>query len=405
MAIGSVTNAVRLINDASSRAVPHVLPDRHIFTQYLYPFIGGFFDVSEPKLGPNQPKFKSPGKVARKVTHQIQPKLFDFGTMTTTFTANGTAAAVAADTDGTIALAAVTGLKKYMLLKNKRTQAVIQVRSVSSLTVTYRAFAGGSTPGSGRDAIEANDKFDFVGSAYPDGATLQTGNYSEPTERSNYVQAHVTETDMGMFAKARKLFPDDMNGNSTDELINLIQHNEGRERAHLFGEGNLTTIASELIHAMKGLEAWSDVEYDAGGSITIDEWRLVIAPIIFQAGGGGLKKGVAGNTVLSIFDALMDGKVMFNQPRDTYDIRLKRINAPAGDVELMGSQPMHEREGEAMFYDPDLMTGLYLEGFDTTLFEGMAQNNVLKMTNAVITVETLLVHNPESIVKVTNILA
>jgi hypothetical protein len=51
------------------------------------------------------------------------------------------------------------------------------------------------------------------------------------------------------------------------------------------------------------------------------------------------------------------------------------------------------------------MTRLYLDGFDTVLFEDMAANNVLKTTNALITVETLLVHNPDSIYKVSNILA
>lgn len=402
--IGSFTNAVRLINDAAARAVPHVLPERHVFTQYLFPFISTFFDVSDPKLGPGQQKFKTPGSVASRSTYQIQPKIYDFGTMVTNFTTNGSAVQAVADTDSTIVLTVTTGIRKYDLLRNRRTGAVIQARSVSGFTVTYRGFTGGSV-GGGLDAINAGDKYDFVGNAYPDGATLQAGNKGEPTERSNYIQFHVDETDIGWLAQKRKLYPDEMNSHQTDELTNAIRHNEGRERAFLFGAGDLVTIAGELIHAMKGLDAWSDVEYDAGGSITMDEWRTVISPIVFQAGGGGRKKGLAGNTVLSAFDALLDGKTVFQKPTDEYSIRLKTVEAASGIVDLMGSQPMHEREGEVFFYDPDLMTRLYLDGFDTVMLDGLAPNNVLKMTNGLFTCETLLVHNPESIVKVTNILA
>src|SRR5689334_21254697 len=112
MSIGSFANAVRLINDASARAKPHVLPERHIFTQHLFPFISQFFDVNDPKLGPGQQKFKQPGTIKRMVTHHIQPKAYDFGTMSTQFTTNGTAVAVAADTDATIVMVAVQGLKK-----------------------------------------------------------------------------------------------------------------------------------------------------------------------------------------------------------------------------------------------------------------------------------------------------
>jgi hypothetical protein len=398
------SQAVRKINDASARATPHVLPERHMFTQYLFPFISQFFDVTDPKLGPGQQKFKTPGSIKSVPTHQIQPKIYDFGTMATNFATTGTAVQATADTNATIAMAAVTGLRPYDLLRNRRSGAVIQVRSVSSLTVTYRGAFGG-TVGGGLDAINAGDTYDFVGNAYPDGATLQNGNTTEPVERSNYLQPHVTETDMGWFAEKRKLFPDSMNGNDTDELANAIRHNEGRERALLFGVGGLVTIAGELIHAMNGLETISTLEYDAGGTITMDEWRTTIAPLVFVGGGGGMRKGLAGNTVLSAFDSLLDGKVVFNSPRDKYSIRMKELEAPAGTVELMGCQPMQEREGQILFYDPDLITRLYLEGFDTVLFEGMAPNNVLKTTNALITVETILVHNPDSVYNVTNILA
>jgi hypothetical protein len=406
MSTGTFSQAVRLANDAqSSRSVPHILQDRHIFTGHLFPFITDFFDVSEPNLGPGQQKFKMPGKIRSMVTHQLQPKLFGFGTMPTQFETSGAQPTIAADTDFTIAMVAVTGLRKYGMLRNRRTGAQIQVRSVSSLTVTARPWAGG-TNGDGLDAILAGDKYDFVGYAYPDGATLITGNTAEPVERSNYLQFHVTETDIGMLAERRKLYPDLSNSHGTDELINAIQHNEGRERAFLFGEGKLGTLAGETLHTMKGLDAWSDVEWDFGGSLTMDEWRMVGAPKVFQSGGGGRKKAVAGNTVLSVWDNLLDGKVMVTNPGLTeLNVRLKSVGAAAGIVDFMGSQPMNEREGEFFAYDPDLMTRLHMEGLDMTLMTDLAPNNVLKKTSGYFTCETLLVDDPDNIFKGTNVLA
>lgn len=398
------STTVRKINDASARAVPHVLPERHVFSQHLFPMISQFFDVTDPKLGPGQQKFQAPGKIRSIPTHHIQPKVFAFGTMPTSFETDGTAVQSTADTNNSILMKAATGLRPYDLLRNRRTGATVQVRSVAGLTVTFRGFAGGVV-GGGLDAIVAGDKYDFTGNAYPDGATLQTGNTTEPVERSNYLQPHVTETDLGWFAEKRKLYPDSMNGNATDELTNFIRHNEGRERAHLFGQGGLVTIAGELIHAMNGLDTMSDLEYDAGGNITMDEWRTTIAPIVFAGGGGGMRKALGGNTVLSAFDSLMDGKVMFNDSKDEYSIRLKKLDAPAGKVELMGSQPMNEREGQILFYFPDGLTHLYLDGFDTVLFEGMNPGNALKTSNALISVETLLCPNPDEIVSITNVLA
>lgn len=400
----SFSQAVRKINDASARAVPHVLPERHIFSQHLFPFTSQLTGGPDPKLGPGQQKFRGPGKIKSIPTHQIQPKVFAFGTMPTNFQTTGTAVQSTADTNATIAMVSATGLRPYDLLRNKRTGAQIQVRSVSGLTVTFRGFAGGLV-GGGLDAINAGDAYDFVGNSYPDGATLQNGNTTEPVERSNYLQAHVTETDMGWFAAKRKLYPDQMNGGDTDEMVNAMRHQEGRERAFLFGQGGLVTIASELIMAMSGLTVLSTLEYDAGGTITMDEFRNTIAPFVFQGGGGGMRKGVAGNTVLGVFDSLMDGKVVFTEPKDEYAIRCRKLGAPAGNVEVMGSQPMNEREGEIVFYNPDTLTHLYLEGFDTVLFEGMAPENVLKTSNALISVETILEPNLDNITHVTNVLA
>lgn len=405
--IGTFANAVQLASSSTSRAVPHVLEDRQIFTQHLFPFISTFFNADEPALGKGQPKFKMPGQIASRRTWTLQPKLHDFGTLRTQFQANGAVSALTADTNTNVTLVSTTGLRKYAVLKNRATGAAVQVQSVTSSTVVVvRAFAGGASA-AGTDAIGANDKFDFVGYAYPDGAQTQTGNRTDPTERSNYLQLHLTETDIGIMAERFRLFPDNSNNHENNLLLNAIQHNEGRERAWLFGTDRDAsgTINSETITAMNGLEEVAAADYDVGGSLTMDEYRMALAPEIFAAGGGGRKKGLAGNTVLSVFDNLLDNKITFNQPTDEYAIRLKRIEAAAGIVDLMGSQPMHEREGSAIFYDPDLITRFYLEGLDMALLKDVGPSDYLRKRDCWATCETGLFHNPEAILLATGILA
>lgn len=406
MAIGSFTQAVQLATSSQARAVPHVLSDRHIFTQHLFPFISKFFSVDEPSLGPGQQKFKMPGQIKSQRTWVMQPKLYDFGSLPTQFTANGAVAALTLDTNANLTLTATTGLRKYAKLKNRATGAVVQVQSVTSSTVVVvKAFAGGAA-GNGIDAIADASKFDFIGYAYPDGAQTQIGNRATPQERSNYLELDITETDIGIMAERFKLFPDSTNGHENNLLINAMQHNEGRERRMLFGEvrDDSATITGETITAMKGLEAWSDVEYDAGGTLTMDEYRMTVAPVIWQAGGGSKKYALAGNTVMSVFDNLLDGRVVYDKNPDKLGVRTKFVEAAAGMLEIMGSQPMHEREGMMMCFDPELMTRFYLEGLDMALMKEVGPSDYMRKRDAWVTCETLLVHNPDSIAIVTNIL-
>lgn len=407
--IGTITQAAQLATSSTSRIKPHVLADRFAFSGDLFPFCA-FIEPTNPKsMGPNQQPMAIPGsgKVKSMITRDINPKLYDYGTVSTQYSSGAAVAALTADTNANVTLATTKGLRKYSLIKNRRTGAVVQVQSVTSTTVAVvRGFAGG-TGGTGLDAIEATDKFDFLNNAYPDGAQSQTGLRHDPDLRSNYLHLHVNETDLGMVGERLALFPDGSNGHEMNLMLNARQHNEGRERNFLFGElrDTSTTINSETITAMKGLDAWSDVEYDAEGTLTMDEYRIALAPVVFQAGGGGRKKALAGNTFLSVLDNLLDGKVHYDTPPEAIKVRLKTIEAAAGIVDFMSSQPMHEREGSAIFYDPDLMTRPVLEGLDMTFFQDVGPNDYLKKRDMWVTVESLLVHNPDSIVIVNNVLA
>lgn len=402
--IGSFSSAVRLVEASASRAVPDVSPFRHIFTKHKFPMISQFFDVSGINLGPGQVKFKEPGTIKSSTTQHMLPKVYGFGTMATSFEITTGYSALTADNAANVVLtSSTTGLRKYALLINRTTKAVVQVQSVSGATISIKG-AGGGAAADGLDASAAGQMLDFAGYAYPDGATLVQGNVHEPTEYSNVIQFHVTETDLGMLAAKRALFPDSTNSNETDKLINFIQHNEGRERAMLFGQYVYKTLGSELITGMKGLDGWSDVEYDVGGQLTLDELRQAVSPTIFQ-GGGGMRKGVCGNTVLSILDGLMDSKVMFDMPKTEYDIQCRGVTVPMGKLKFMGSEPMNERDGEAWFYDPDLLERKHFEGLDGTVINDLAPNNVLKTTSGIFTAETLLTENPEHITKITGLLA
>lgn len=402
--IGSFSSAVRLVEASAARAVPDVSPFRHIFTKHQFPMISQFFDVGGVNLGPGQVKFKEPGSITSKVTQHMLPKVYGFGTMPTSFEITTGYAALTSDVASNVVLTtANNGLRKYATLINRTTKASVIVQSVSGATISVKG-AGGGAAADGLDASAAGQMLDFAGYAYPDGATLVQGNTHEPTAYENVIQFHVTETDLGMLAAKRALFPDNTNSNETDKLINFIQHNEGRERAMLFGQYIYRTITSELITGMKGLDGWSDVEYDVGGQLTLDELRQAVSPTIFQ-GGGGMRKSVCGNTVLSVLDGLMDAKLMFDLPKNEYDVQCRGVTVPMGKLKFMGSQPMNERDGEAWFFDPDLLTRYHFEGLDATVINDLAPNNVLKTTSGIFTAETLLTENPEHIVKITGILA
>ena len=202
--IGSYSQAVRLVEASAARAVPHVLEERNIFTKHLFPTISSFFDVSSVKLAPGQVRIKSPGSIESRVTNHMSPKAYGFGTLPTSFEIATGYNALTADTDGTVVLTVSShGLKKYALLNNRVTKSTVQVRSVSGATITIRG-AGGGSAGDGLDAAAAGQMLDFVGYALPDGATLVDGNKHEPSEWSNYIQFHVTETDIGILAEKRK---------------------------------------------------------------------------------------------------------------------------------------------------------------------------------------------------------
>ena len=412
MPISTHTQAVRKINDGAARAVPDVLPSRFIFTQDQFPAISDFIPAEAmPEIGPGQPTIQIPGKIATRKTHQIQPKAYDFGVRQTEFEANAIQTSWTAGSTSNLTLVSTSGLKPYSLLKNRTTLAVYQVASVTSGTVvTAYPIAigqGDGTPGDATAAaladVAVGEKFDFLGSAYPDGATLQTPYYVEPTERSNYMQFHVDEVEIGMLAKARQLFPDNENGYGMDMKTAAIHHNEGRERAFLFGESSLATVNGELIHTMLGLEGWCTTEHDAGGSITMDEWRTVIMPKVAEYGGQGTFKSVTGNAVMSAFDGLLEAKIETGMDQRTMGPLARTIRSSLGDVLLRGSQPMNERSGEIFIYRPETAIRMVLDGFDMKLYQDLAPNNILKDTGAWMTCETVIFHNPENITKVINV--
>ncbi len=406
--IGTIEQAAQLLLSNPSRIKPHVLEDRFIFSGHLFPF-SALVTPTDKTKGPGQQPMRIPGTraIESRITKALQPKVMAFGTAPTSYDCGSDLAALTADTNANLTLAKTAGLRKYSVIKNRRSSAAVQVQSVTSSTVVVvRAFAGG-TGGTGLDAHVNGDKYDFLGNFYPDGGQTQTGLRHSPDENSNYLALRVTETDLGMVGQRIALYPDGSNGYETNLMLNARQHNEGSERNYLFGEerGYGSSINSEYITASKGLEAMANAEYDAEGVLTMDEWRMAIAPYLFQGGGGGRLMGLTGNTFSAVMDNILDGKVQYTNPPEAIKVRLKTIEAPAGIVDFALSQPMHEREGQAIFYDPDLIIRFVVEGLDMTLFEDVGPSDKLLKRDMYVSCDTLLSPNPQHIGIVVNVLA
>lgn len=408
LTIGSIEQAAQLALASPTRIKPHVLPNRNIFSGDAFPFTA-LIQATETKMGPGQQPFRVPGSrvIGTQMTKAIQPKIQAYGTAPSSYECGADLAALTADTNANLTLVTTKALRKYSTIRNRRTGATVQVQSVTSTTVVVvRAFGGGSG-GSGLEAHTSTDKYDYTGDIYPDGAQNQTGLRHDPEEYSNYLGLHVTETDRGLMGERLALYPDGTNNHATNLMINARRHNEGRERRFMFGDerGYSSSINGEYITAAKGLENMSSVEYDCEGVLTMDEMRMSVMPIIFSSGGGGRKMGLAGNTFLSVLDSLLDGKVVYTNPPEALNVRLKNFSSALGTVEFMGSQPMHEREGTAMFYDPDQLTRFVLEGLDMTFFQDVGPSDKLLTRDMYITCETILSPNPAHIAVITGALA
>ena len=408
LSIGSIEQAAQLALASPTRIMPHVLKDRFAFSGDLLPFTA-LITPTEPKMGPGQQPMRIPGSraIGSRMTKDIQPKVQAYGTAPSSYECGSDLAALTADTNASLTLASTKALKKYSTIRNRRTGATVQVQSVTSTTVVVvRGFAGGSG-NLGLEAHVSGDKYDYTGDIYPDGAQTQTGLRHDPDQYSNYLSLHVTETDRGLVGERLALYPSGTNGNEENLLLNARRHNEGRERRFLFGDYRdySATINGEYITAAKGLENMSTVEYDCEGVLTLDEMRMSVMPIIFSAGGGSKKMGLAGNTFLSVLDTLLDGKVEYSTPPEALSVRLKEFRSAVGSVEFAGSQPMHEREGTAIFYDPDLLIRFVVEGLDMVFFQDVGPGDKLLTRDSYITCETILSPNPDHIAVITGALA
>lgn len=400
--------APRLAGSASSLWVPSVLKNRHIFTRDQFKFINLFgspdIQGDDQGMGNNSVKSAGGGLIRSEVDYSMNPKSYDFNKLPTSFT--GTAATSQPTTAGSsfqIAFANVNGMKKYDLLKNRVTKQVASVSSISSLTATLYPVSGGAA-GDGLDAYGATDTWDKVGSAYPDGATVNDGFRQDPAVNQNWMQFHVNEVSKGILADKLKLFPMQDNSFESDRMTAQINHNQARELAMLFGvapSAGSITIGSEQIYLQNGLEGLSTLSLDVGGNVTWDEMKLVIMPYIQQAGGGDAHL-FGGNGVLSSVYGFTEDKLVTSMDEKVFGVETNAVRTPMGKLILHGSQPFQQQEGRAVAFKPENLVRRFLPNLDTVYMKGLANNSVLKDVEAWLTCETLLAQNPDSIIWLTN---
>lgn len=407
MANATFAAAPRLAGSASSLWVPSVLKNRHIFSRDQFAFINLFgspdIQGDDQGMGNNGLKSAGGGLIRSEVDYSMNPKSYDFNKMPTNFTASTSVAAGTAGATSALVLNAVTGIKKYDLLKNRTTKAVLLVSSVTSLTATCYPVAGGAA-GDGVDAWTAGDVFDKVGSAYPDGATVNNGHRQDPAVNQNWMQFHVNEISKGILADKLKLFPMQDNSFESDRMTAQLMHNQARELAMLFGvspTAGSITAGGDQVYLQNGLEGLSTLSLDVGGSVTWDELKLVIMPYIQQAGGGEAHL-MGGNSVISGIYGFTEEKLITQMDTKEFGVETQAIKTPMGKLVIHGSQPFQQQEGRAVVFKPQNLVRRFLPNLDTVYMKGLANNNVLQDTEAWLTCETLLPQNPDSIVWLTN---
>lgn len=410
MATPTFAAAPRLAGSASSLWVPSVLKNRHIFTRDQFPFINlfGSPDVQGDDQGMGNTSVKSAGGglIRSEVDYSMNPKSYDFTKASTFFTTSSAVGAGTAGSTCALVLTGVTGLKKYDLLKNRTTKAVLVVNSVSSLTATCYPVSGG-VAGDGVDAWSSGDIYDKVGSAYPDGATVNNGFRQDPAVNQNWMQFHVNEVSKGILADKLKLFPMQDNSFESDRMTAQIMHNQARELAMLFGvapAAGSITAGGDQIYLQNGLEGLSTLALDVGGTVTWDELKLVIMPYVQQAGGGDAHM-MGGNTAMSSIYGFTEEKLITQMDTKEYGVETQAIRTPMGKLILHMSQPFQQQEGRAVCFKPQNLVRRFLPNLDTVYMKGLANNNVLQDTEAWLTCETLLPQNPDSIIWLTNWLA
>lgn len=403
----TVAQAIKAVEDGSSFWVPEHEPFAHIVSQDELGFIAllGVEDLDFKSMM-NKSNFKKvPALIPSEKSNSMKPEIEQYIPYATAFKANGAVGVFTAGTAQNLTLDSTAGLKKFDVLKNRRSGASVWVSAVSSATVvSVKGFAGGSN--SGLDAIVDNDDFDLIGSAYNDGATFTTGLNQVPATAYNYMQFHNDEYGQGVLNQQQHQYPGETNQFDTARMLCRLNHNRKRELAFLFGDrvANEDVVSGSTVYAMHGLTGLSSRSFDAGGSLTWDEFTTVIHPEIAKFGGGDFH-AMTGNLPLAVLSNLAQEMVRTTPKDMTWGNKVERIRAPLGDVVLHGTRPMNDRVGEMQFFQPQMLKRKYLGALNSVHVKNIGPRNAASTIHGYMTAETLVSRNSEVINEVTNVAA
>lgn len=408
MAISNtVENATYLAQNGSAQWVPFHEKGANIVDQSRFGFINllGGEDIDPKGAYDTTKKRMVPALIKSERTNTMEPKIDTYVTLPVKFKADGAETGLSSGSTAALDLDSTEGLKKYDLLRDRSTGSVVRVDSITSSTIVSVYPHAGGTSGDGSDDIADNADFDVIGSAYPDGSNFGNGLTSTPDQESNYMQFHVTEYGIGKLAEQQHRFPGENNQEATFRMNALIRHNRARENAFIFGKkaANTSVSAEGTVYSMDGLVGLSSRTINAGGAITMDEWNLAIMPEIVKLGGSGDLRAITGYQPLATFGNIARDYIRTSQEDKVFGNLVERIRTSVGDLTLHASQPMDDRNGEIIVFNPQLLKRKYLGELNNIHVESVQTQNAIKKTNAYLTAETLLPRNKDSIVTVTNI--
>lgn len=298
-------------------------------------------------------------------------------------------------------------LKVGDIVRNKRTNEVMRVTSVTSDTVVNfsRGFGGSSAV-----ALLDNDVLLYVGSAYREGAGRAVGTSTNPTKAYNYTQIFRDPVEWTRTAMKTRYRTGD--AVKHDKRRTMHKHSLGIERAFFLGQRFEGTESGQPIRTTGGLLNFipagnKKTVQGAGGALDMDEFESYFEDMF--AYGSGEKLAYCSLSVIMSIQTMIrkNTNYQFLMGQKEYGLNVTKLVSPAGILNLT-EHPAFGQKGaflEDSMIVLDTANLVYRYITDTTYLKDREDRGTDGKTDEWLTECGLEVHNPETFFMLSGILS
>ncbi len=405
---GTLENARKLAGRSDARQVRQVL-EGNLISYDMFPFLtllGGKAVMNDGKITDAKARIKS------EKSWTLTPELYDFEVAPTEFrlTANVN---TTQGSNSVLLLDDTSGIQANDMLNKVDQTTQFRVVSIDSQTqvtalCTYLS-AGGTVAMTSDSSIKY---FEKIGNANGDGPSAANGTNREPINRINNLQFMIQWMAQGPLQKNVQLFAGGEKPNSDYEkemARKNVDLNRMREGGMIAGQK--ATIGSGSTRALiaGGLEWWAGSVYNNNsqdGTLAWDDFSRGLVPACRQGGAGMDVYMLCGNDVMTTFTSYAQKQTRITEQKEAYRQKIIDLEVPSGTVHLIPSEFMNKqaRRGQAIGFQPDLLTRMYLQNMD------LQEDTDMKILGtdwvdraAMYVVEGLLCSDPKAVTLLTNI--